>query len=787
MNSNLESDRGVTAAKMYPIDLAPQKITIVKSVSNAEVKMAHLIPGQPKTSASTQILSHGSSSSGLMRPGLAQIISSNVASQPQMIVSGSPILQGAQIVSQGSQIIGQGSQMISQSQLITHSGQLLSPGTQIISQGTQLSAAVSNSNNSGNVQVSINSSPSCTQVLNVGGQLVSGAGNLVVNSSVRTLPPTVRVVPPLPQLNTRPVQLSNVTNTSGILVNKGTGSVTSHVPRGLAAGASLAVRPVTPVASSQPASSQGGAWSVGGRGPRSALVYGARPSPPRIPTPSPSNSPSLVPHASPNSALTPHLSPATSLTSHISLASQLSHPPNSVVSSHAPVSVNASFSTIITLPTTSVLSSNTVISSGLRGTSPRPTVPAVQAAAPRALPLVQRNYQPAKVVGVASVGVRGVVGNSAPTQLYYEVPRVSHALAPHHHRPLAPYAHAPSPSPAASPSASPSPQPLQPHPHHSHQSHQTHQSHQPQQMPHQVNIVNALQSLPDSRPSSVVTPAVQVLPRPSILRKRDIDGSPTKTVVNMGVGMGVSVGGYLCEATGWEDVRTGGGVGGGEGGGSGGSTTISASSSPARDEEPEPPRIEPDVSPRKKPRKQVLTGEVRQCEFQSEEPPHSPPLVTINPPKRPQLSSGYVCGWRGTALHFVRPGDVRRREPRAADIVAIAARRHVLTAAHGWKVHHLTAQMDDLMTLESDVGEQLANLLRALETASGRALSALKPHSHTILELFKGNIQRSKIVCEEIQEAREDILRVFTHRDFVSDILTRQADKRCFRKHRSQS
>ncbi|XP_063825445.1 uncharacterized protein LOC135075004 isoform X4 [Ostrinia nubilalis] len=122
-----------------------------------------------------------------------------------------------------------------------------------------------------------------------------------------------------------------------------------------------------------------------------------------------------------------------------------------------------------------------------------------------------------------------------------------------------------------------------------------------------------------------------------------------------------------------------------------------------------------------------------------------------------------------------------------ADILAIASQTHVLTSAEGWKVHHLSAQMDDLVSLEADVGEQLSGVLRALETASGRALSALQPHSHTLLELLKGNIQRSKIVCEGIQEAREDILRVFTHRNFVSEILTRQADKRCFRKHRSQS
>lgn len=43
----------------------------------------------------------------------------------------------------------------------------------------------------------------------------------------------------------------NVSNSGGVLVSKG---VTSHVPRGLAAGASLAVRPV---ANPQPVSNQG--------------------------------------------------------------------------------------------------------------------------------------------------------------------------------------------------------------------------------------------------------------------------------------------------------------------------------------------------------------------------------------------------------------------------------------------------------------------------------------------------------------------------------------------------
>lgn len=79
MSNNLESDRSASAGKMYPIDLAPQKITIVKSMSNAEVKMAHLISGPAKTPNSGQLITHASPV-GLMRTA-AQIITPGVSSQ----------------------------------------------------------------------------------------------------------------------------------------------------------------------------------------------------------------------------------------------------------------------------------------------------------------------------------------------------------------------------------------------------------------------------------------------------------------------------------------------------------------------------------------------------------------------------------------------------------------------------------------------------------------------------------------------------------------------------------
>lgn len=79
MSNNIENDRSSSTGKMYPIDLAPQKITIVKSMSNTEVKMAHLITGQTKTSGSGQLITHAGSV-GLMR-STAQIITPGVSSQ----------------------------------------------------------------------------------------------------------------------------------------------------------------------------------------------------------------------------------------------------------------------------------------------------------------------------------------------------------------------------------------------------------------------------------------------------------------------------------------------------------------------------------------------------------------------------------------------------------------------------------------------------------------------------------------------------------------------------------
>lgn len=47
---------------------------------------------------------------------------------------------------------------------------------------------------------------------------------------------------------------------------------------------------------------------------------------------------------------------------------------------------------------------------------------------------------------------------------------------------------------------------------------------------------------------------------------------------------------------------------------------------------------------------------------------------------------------------------------------------------------------------------------------------------------FQGNMQRSKIVSDSINEARVQILKVFDHKSHVSDIIHRCASKRNLKK-----
>nr|XP_033331640.1 histone deacetylase complex subunit SAP130 isoform X2 [Megalopta genalis] len=308
-------------------------------------------------------------------------------------------------------------------------------------------------------------------------------------------------------------------------------------------------------------------------------------------------------------------------------------------------------------------------------------------------------------------------------------------------------------------------------------------------------------------------------PRPSILRKRDHDNSPVKGVAKNLVPVltslpPVTTSSPPCSPRGDQD-----------GGGcqSSGSTTVSATSSPGLDEEPEQSRITlnptVEMSPRKKPRKQQLTSveltesrcteeemqfitEERMKKEVKDEPkekssdkrqisntqrdviksPTQQTTVTIRTRPTPSLlGPSWKNRWSSRLHHYRRPSEVRPREERRPTVAEIAQQKHVLQKLNGWKVYHLTAQMEDIADLEKQVHEKLKTTLTMLESQQN-VRNRQDDGLERVNELIKGNMQRSSLISEGMNEARTQLIAIFQHKGPITDILQRCGNKRAQKK-----
>lgn len=61
------------------------------------------------------------------------------------------------------------------------------------------------------------------------------------------------------------------------------------------------------------------------------------------------------------------------------------------------------------------------------------------------------------------------------------------------------------------------------------------------------------------------------------------------------------------------------------------------------------------------------------------------------------LLSSYRHTWKSRHHHFLRYSDVKAKDERRPTIHDIANQKHVLHKVNGWKVYHLSTQMEDLV------------------------------------------------------------------------------------------
>uniref|UniRef100_A0A4W4H5U2 Histone deacetylase complex subunit SAP130 C-terminal domain-containing protein n=1 Tax=Electrophorus electricus TaxID=8005 RepID=A0A4W4H5U2_ELEEL len=205
----------------------------------------------------------------------------------------------------------------------------------------------------------------------------------------------------------------------------------------------------------------------------------------------------------------------------------------------------------------------------------------------------------------------------------------------------------------------------------------------------------------------------------------------------------------------------------------------------------------PGASPRKKPRKQqhVIStegGEMMEANSSDEEkvltkPPGHRPEKRKSPPKeyideegvryvpvrvRPPVTllRHYRNPWKAAYHHFQRYSDVRVKEEKKGTLQDVASQKGVVGRAQGWKIHLCAAQLVQLTSLEHDVYSRLTSLQEGL-------IPKKKPGAdddlHRISELIQGNMQRCKLVMDQITEAREAMMKVLDHRERVMKLLNK--------------
>ncbi|XP_073707703.1 histone deacetylase complex subunit SAP130a [Garra rufa] len=211
----------------------------------------------------------------------------------------------------------------------------------------------------------------------------------------------------------------------------------------------------------------------------------------------------------------------------------------------------------------------------------------------------------------------------------------------------------------------------------------------------------------------------------------------------------------------------------------------------------QPGDLLPGASPRKKPRKQqhvISTEETEMVETNStdeerassrtpgnrHERHESPPREYVDEdgvryvPVRPRppltLLRQYRNPWKAAYHHFQRYSDIRVKEEKKGSLQDMANQRGVACRAQGWKVHLCAAQLLQLTNLEHDVYSRLTTLQEGLIP---KKRAGADDDLHRINELIQGNMQRCKLVMDQVTEARDTMMKVLDHKDRVLKLLNK--------------
>ncbi|XP_014779021.1 histone deacetylase complex subunit SAP130 isoform X2 [Octopus bimaculoides] len=218
-----------------------------------------------------------------------------------------------------------------------------------------------------------------------------------------------------------------------------------------------------------------------------------------------------------------------------------------------------------------------------------------------------------------------------------------------------------------------------------------------------------------------------------------------------------------------------------------------------------------EASPRKKPRKQMLNAneelkdntstddeydkldkmeeskEYKSREIKSEvkdEYTDEEGVRWTTEKRRPNLSliNFYSMSWKVRNNHFQRHSDVKSKEDRRSSVNELSNQRGVVQKASGWKLYFLATQLEDMNDMEKVICNQMCKLQ---ETIAPKALSKQGTQDSDevrLHELTQANIQRCKLVIDQLSEAHDSMLKILDHKDHILEIINKNISKRPIKK-----
>ena len=228
------------------------------------------------------------------------------------------------------------------------------------------------------------------------------------------------------------------------------------------------------------------------------------------------------------------------------------------------------------------------------------------------------------------------------------------------------------------------------------------------------------------------------------------------------------------------------------------------------------------ATPRKKPRKQLLepfnlstsanmklltagssdeSSQVQQQNQKRLEPPtpaeesddvravrHIEPVDPLIKKFRPALYQSVIPPWKSLQHHFLRYTDVKPRAEKRMTLAELS--NEGAQKMDGWKIHHLATQMEEIGQDETNVLERLKKLLAVLEekadannspqeTSNGATNGFLLGTPEKVIDLVRGNIQRSSIFKEEMKNSEQLLIKLTNdHRGKIDKLTQKNMHKR---------